>query len=38
MSSGYVPQRVFDTRRRTFTDFEAMIADLTRADVVLVGE
>ncbi len=34
----YVPERVFDTRRRTFTDFEAMLADLARADVVLVGE
>lgn len=36
--AGYVPQRVFDTRKKTFTDFEAMLADLARADVVLVGE
>src|SRR5690242_3491254 len=34
----YVPQRVFDTRRATFTDFETMAADLARADVVLIGE
>jgi uncharacterized iron-regulated protein len=34
----YVPQRVFDTRRGTFGDFEMMLADLARADVVLVGE
>lgn len=34
----YVPQRVFDTRRKSFSDFETMIADLARADVVLVGE
>jgi len=36
--SAYVPQRVFDTRRNAFTDFESMLADLARADVVLVGE
>lgn len=34
----YVPQRVYDTRRDAFTDFESMLADLARADVVLVGE
>ena len=34
----YVPQRVFDTRRGAFIDFESMVAVLTRADVVLVGE
>jgi uncharacterized iron-regulated protein len=37
-ASAYVPQRVYDTRRQVFTDFETMIADLARADVVLVGE
>jgi uncharacterized iron-regulated protein len=34
----YVPQRVFDTRRKAFSDFEAMLADLARADAVFVGE
>lgn len=34
----YVPQRVFDTARNTFTDFETMTAGLARADVVFVGE
>lgn len=34
----YVPQRVFDTWRKVFTDFEMMAADLARADVVLIGE
>jgi len=34
----YVPQRVYDTRQKGFTDFEVMLADLTRADVVFVGE
>jgi uncharacterized iron-regulated protein len=38
ISSSYVPQRVYDTRRAAFTDFEAMTADLSRADVVLIGE
>ena len=34
----YVPQRVYDTQRKAFTDFEMMEADLARADVVLLGE
>ncbi len=34
----YVPQRVFDTRRKAFSDFEVMLADLARADAVFVGE
>ena len=34
----YVPQRVYDTQRKRFTDFEMLGADLARADVVLVGE
>jgi uncharacterized iron-regulated protein len=34
----YVPQRVYDTGRGAFTDFETMVADLARADVILVGE
>jgi uncharacterized iron-regulated protein len=36
--SSYVPQRVFDTSRGQFTDFEAMLADASRADVLFVGE
>jgi uncharacterized iron-regulated protein len=34
----YVPERVYDTQRGAFSDFEAMLADLVRADVVFVGE
>ena len=34
----YVPQRVFETRQKTFSDFEAMLADLSRADVIFLGE
>jgi uncharacterized iron-regulated protein len=37
-SAGYVPQRVYDTQRARFVDFEVMLADLTRADVIFVGE
>lgn len=38
VAPGYVPERVFDTGRKAFADLEAMLADLTYADVVLVGE
>ena len=34
----YVPQRVYDTRAASFTDFESLLADLARADVILLGE
>ena len=34
----YVPERVYDTRRRAFADLESMLADLAKADVVFVGE
>jgi len=34
----YVPQRVYDTSRQGFSDFEIMLADLVKADVVFVGE
>ncbi|HEY2434996.1 MAG TPA: ChaN family lipoprotein [Vicinamibacterales bacterium] len=34
----YVPQRVYDTQQKGFGDFESMLADLARADVVFVGE
>jgi uncharacterized iron-regulated protein len=37
-SSGYTPQRVYSSREKRFTDFEAMLAELSRADVVFVGE
>jgi uncharacterized iron-regulated protein len=37
-ATAYVPERVYDTQRKTFTDFESMLADLVRADVVFVGE
>ncbi len=36
--SSYVPHRVYDTKEKRFTDFEAMLADLARADVVFIGE
>ena len=36
--AAYVPERVYDTRRQAFADFERMLADFTGADVVLVGE
>jgi uncharacterized iron-regulated protein len=38
VASAYVPQRVFDTRLKGFSDFESMLADLARADAVFVGE
>ena len=34
----YVPERVYDTRRNAFADFEVMLSDLAGADVVFVGE
>lgn len=37
-STGYTPQRVFDAKTKKFSDFEAMLADLARAEIVLVGE
>jgi uncharacterized iron-regulated protein len=36
--SGYIPQRVYDSARDRFTDFEAMLAEVSRADVLFVGE
>src|SRR3990172_2703406 len=38
VSPGYTPERVFDSDRKAFTDFESMLAELSYADVVLVGE
>ncbi|HEX5215284.1 MAG TPA: ChaN family lipoprotein [Vicinamibacterales bacterium] len=37
-AQSYVPQRVFDTRANTFIDFETMVADLAKRQVVFVGE
>lgn len=34
----YIPQRVYDSRDKRFTDFEAMLARLAQADIVFVGE
>src|SRR5437867_1595945 len=34
----YVPHRVYDAKEKRFTDFEAMVADLSRADIVFIGE
>jgi uncharacterized iron-regulated protein len=36
--ASYVPHRVYDTRRKRFTDFESMLADITTADVAFLGE
>jgi len=37
-AQSYVPNRVFDTARGAFSDFEVMAADIAPADVVFVGE
>lgn len=37
-AQSYVPQRVFDSATGQFTDFESMVAVLSKADVVFVGE
>jgi uncharacterized iron-regulated protein len=37
-SSTYLPQRVFDANDKRYSDFESMLADLARHDVVFVGE
>jgi len=34
----HAPHRVFDGAKGAFTDFESMLADLAKADVVFVGE
>jgi uncharacterized iron-regulated protein len=34
----YVPERVYDTAAGAFVDFEVMLARLSKADVVFVGE
>ncbi len=37
-NSGYTPQRVYDSKEKEFRDFESMVEQLTRAEVVFVGE
>jgi uncharacterized iron-regulated protein len=36
--SGYIPHRVFNSDDKKFNDFEMMMAELAKADVVFVGE
>src|SRR4030095_15293853 len=38
LSSGYIPHRVYKSGDKRFSDFEAMLAEIDRADVGLVGE
>ena len=37
-AQSYVPNRVVDTARGTFSDFEAMVAEAASADLVFLGE
>src|SRR5262245_31519451 len=34
----YLPQRVYDAGEKRFSDFEAMLVELSKTDVVFVGE
>ena len=36
--TNYTPHRVYDSKHKRFTDFEAMAAELSKADVVFFGE
>src|SRR5262245_12314533 len=36
--SSYIPQRVFDVGQWALSDFEGLLGDLSRADVVFLGE
>jgi uncharacterized iron-regulated protein len=38
MNSGYIPHRVYKSGDKRFSDFEAMLAELSRVDVAFVGE
>ncbi|HEV8357857.1 MAG TPA: hypothetical protein VGQ17_13985, partial [Gemmatimonadales bacterium] len=38
LAPSYVPHRVYDTRHKRFTDFETLIATVSSADLVFVGE
>ena len=37
-TTGYTPHRVYDTKAKRFVDLETMLLDLSRMDMVLVGE
>lgn len=37
-ASGYAAHRVYDSKRKRITDFEAMVATLAKADIVFLGE
>ncbi|QQS47600.1 MAG: ChaN family lipoprotein [Acidobacteriota bacterium] len=37
-NSGYIPQRVYDSKHKRFIDFETMLAELAKADLTFVGE
>lgn len=37
-TAGYVPHRVYRSKKKRFEDFEAMMADVAKADVVFLGE
>lgn len=37
-STGYAAHRVYDSRRKRLTDFEGMVAELAKADIVFLGE
>ncbi len=37
-NSGYIPHRVYKSGDKKFSDFEAMLAELSRVDVAFVGE
>ena len=37
-TTGYTPQRVYDSKEKRFSDFEAMLLELSRHEVVFVGE
>ncbi len=37
-TAGYIPQRVYHAKEKKFIDFEMLLVELARADVVFVGE
>ncbi|HEX7024462.1 MAG TPA: ChaN family lipoprotein [Gemmatimonadales bacterium] len=38
LTPGYTPHRVYDTRKKSFIDFETLAGRLSGADIVFVGE